>query len=592
VGGDEMLFEDGQSRQEPFLCIITRRAASAGLSVRGGLIAEDTQNPLRAASPEDLAPSLRMLSAAGTEQQKRLQGLVDIIPWYSHNAFVHYLSPRGLEQFSGGGWGTRDVCQGPVELLLALGRAEPVRDLLLRVMLQQNADGDWPQWFMFFERERNIRPGDSHGDIVFWPLVVLAQYLLATHDAAVLDERVRFFDGRSPNEGEPATVWQHAERALALIRKRVIPGTALAAYGHGDWNDSLQPADPMMRERLCSAWTVTLHFQMLNLLAQALRAVDRTAEAESLENEAKTVLRDFQRVLLVENVLTGYALFEHDGRVRYLLHPKDESTRVKYSSLAMIHAILEDLFTPQQAREHLRLIERHLSAPDGVRLFDRPLPYHGGPQKFFQRAESATYFGREIGLMYTHAHLRYAQALAHVGDAEAFFRALCQANPIAIRSLIPSATLRQANCYYSSSDAQFADRYEASEQYERVTDGTVPFDGGWRVYSSGAGIAVGLIMRRLFGLSVEAETLSIDPVMPAALDGLRIETTVLGDPVEIEYRIGKSGHGVTAITLNGDALALEYEANPHRRGAARVARTAWLARARRDRNVVRISLGE
>ena len=49
---------------------------------------------------------------------------------------------------------------------------------------------------MFFERERNIRPGDSHGDIVFWPLLVLAQYLIASGDAGVLDERVPFFDAR------------------------------------------------------------------------------------------------------------------------------------------------------------------------------------------------------------------------------------------------------------------------------------------------------------------------------------------------------------------------------------------------------------
>ena len=75
---------------------------------------------------------------------------------------IHYLAPRGLEQYSGGGWGTRDVCQGPVEMLLALGRLEPLRDLLLRVFKTQNSDGDWPQWFMFFERERGIRPGDSH----------------------------------------------------------------------------------------------------------------------------------------------------------------------------------------------------------------------------------------------------------------------------------------------------------------------------------------------------------------------------------------------------------------------------------------------
>lgn len=591
VGGDELLFTDGQSRQQPFLCIVTAAATSARLRIRGQLIDEETQDPLRVSSAEQLAPALRLISTVTTEPSKSLQGLVDIIPWYAHNAFVHYLSPRGLEQFSGGGWGTRDVCQGPVELLLALGRTEPVRDLLLRVMLQQNPDGDWPQWFMFFERERNIRPGDSHGDIVFWPLVVLAQYLLATHDAAVLDEKVRFFDGRSPDEGELATVWQHAERALALIRKRVIPGTALAAYGHGDWNDSLQPADPMMRERMCSAWTVTLHYQMLNQLAEALRAIGRATEAAALENEARTVLKDFQRLLLVNDVLTGYALFEHDGRVRYLLHPTDDATGVKYSSLAMIHAILEDLLTPEQARAHLKLIDKHLSAPDGVRLFDRPLPYHGGPQKLFQRAESATYFGREIGLMYTHAHLRYAQALAHVGDAEAFFRALCQANPIAIRSLIPSATLRQANCYYSSSDATFADRYQASDEYGRVNDGTIPLEGGWRVYSSGAGIAVGLIVRRLFGVSIEAGTLSIDPVMPAALDGLCIEVSLLDRPVEIQYRVGKSGHSVTAVTLNDEMMALDFAPNPHRRGAARISRAACADRLKRGRNILRIDVG-
>ena len=48
------------------------------------------------------------------------------------------------------------------------------------------------------------------------------------------------------------------EQALALIERRVIPGTALAAYGHGDWNDALQPADPTLRKRMCSAWTVTV----------------------------------------------------------------------------------------------------------------------------------------------------------------------------------------------------------------------------------------------------------------------------------------------------------------------------------------------
>jgi len=98
------------------------------------------------------------------------------------------------------------------------------------------------------------------------------------------------------------------------------------------------------------------------------------------------VREDFQRLLMVDGVLAGYALFDTGGAPRYLLHPRDLLSGIRYSSLAMIHAILEDLLSPQQAREHLRLIDQHLTAPDGTRLFDRPMPYRGGAQRLFQRA--------------------------------------------------------------------------------------------------------------------------------------------------------------------------------------------------------------
>ena len=591
VGGDELLFTDARSRQQPYLCVITAPTPRVGLRITGHLIAPETQHPLRVAPGDRLIPKLTISAAVENPLSAHVSRVADIAPWFTHNALVHYLSPRGLEQYSGGGWGTRDVCQGPVEMLLALGRTEPIRDLLLRVMSAQNADGDWPQWFMFFERERNIRPGDSHGDIVFWPVLVLAQYLVASADAGLLDERVPFFDPRGPDAGERATVWQHVQRALAVIQKRVIPGTALAAYGHGDWNDSLQPVDPAMRDRLCSAWTVTLHFQTFGAMAHALRVIGRGAEAVQFETWAEAVRRDFQRLLVVDDVLAGYAHFEDGGRVRYLLHPRDDTTGVKYSALAMIHAILEDMLEPEQTRAHLQLIETHLSGPDGIRLFDQPMPYHGGPERFFQRAESATFFGREIGLMYVHSHLRFAQALAHIGAADRFFHALCQANPIGIRSIVPTATLRQSNCYYSSSDAAFEDRYQASAEYARVSRGTIALDGGWRVYSSGAGIALSLIVRRFLGLSCESSLLSIDPVIPSALDGLRVETTLRGRPVEIRYRIGNCGCGVNAIALNGQVLSFTHGPNPHRRGPALLPMTEVMQLLGRDRNTLEIEIG-
>jgi|GEM_PF-42314 len=607
VGGDELLFADGRSREQPYLCVVTVPTRLAGLSIRGDLVRADTASSGDEGCPRIAAPSavgtrgtrsprgspalrLALTAPAGSPLAASVSRLADIAPWFIHDALVHYLSPRGLEQYSGGGWGTRDVSQGPVELLLALGRPEPVRDILLRLMRAQNPDGDWPQWFMFFERERDIRAGDSHGDIVFWPLVVLGQYLAASGDAGVLDERVPFFDRRGPDAGDLATVWEHAERALSLIAKRVIPGTALAAYGHGDWNDSLQPADPAMRERLCSAWTVTLHFQMLTALARALRAVGRREAARRLEASAEAVRRDFRSLLIADGVLAGYALFE-EGAVRHLLHPRDDRTGVRYSALAMVHAILENLLTPAEARAHLAIIDAHLSGPDGLRLFDRPMSYHGGPQRLFQRAESAAFFGREIGLMYMHAHLRYAQALAHMGEADRFFHALCQANPIGIREIVPAAALRQVNCYYSSSDAAFADRYEASAEYDRVARGTVALEGGWRVYSSGAGIALGLIVRRFLGLDAEADVLRVDPVMPRALDGLHADIEWQGRPFDVLYRVGRAGCGVRRVELNGGLLPFTSEANPHRQGAALIPRAALAERLKEERNRLEIEIG-
>jgi cellobiose phosphorylase len=360
------------------------------------------------------------------------------------------------------------------------------------------------------------------------------------------------------------------ERALDLIGRRVITGTHLAAYGHGDWNDSLQPAKPDMRDCLCSSWTVTLNYQTFIALAEALRRLGHHDRAATLQASAATILEEFQRILIVDEVVTGLAYFHTNGNTDLLLHPGDDITGLSYSILPMIHAIINDMFTPQQAETHLKLIQEHLQGPDGAHLFDRPLAYHGGPQKNFQRAESASFFGREIGIMYTHAHLRYCEALAHFGDADAFFHALCQINPIGIREIVAPAALRQANCYYSSSDASFADRYEAFQDYDKVKRGQIALEGGWRVYSSGAGIGVRLIMQCFLGLRLEKSSLIVDPVMPAALDGLKAHVSLGGLALEVTYRIKAKGCGPASFNLNGVELDWLRENNPYRPGAARI----------------------
>jgi cellobiose phosphorylase len=322
-----------------------------------------------------------------------------------------------------------------------------------------------------------------------------------------------------------------------------------------------------------------------------LRRLGRNDRAFEFEAMAGEVRKEFQRHLVVDGILTGFAYFHEDGRIDYLLHPRDKATGVSYSLLPMIHAIINGLLPPEQAKKHLAIIHAHLRGPDGARLFDRPMKYRGGLQKYFQRAESASFFGREIALMYTHAHLRYTEALARYGDAEGFFLALCQANPVGIRNLVPSATLRQSNCYYSSSDAAFADRYEAFIEYERVKRGDVPLDGGWRVYSSGPGIWTRLMLQCFLGLRRERSVLAIDPVIPRSLDGLRVEMEWEGRSMEVTYRIGAAGCGTTRVTLNGADLPFARGENPYRTGAAEIPMSAVRDRLKEGTNRLSVRIG-
>src|SRR5262249_49622319 len=105
------------------------------------------------------------------------------------------------------------------------------------------------------------------------------------------------------------------------------------------------------------------------------------------------------------------------------------------------------------------------------------------------------------------------------------------------------------------------------------------------------GIALGLIVRRFLGLSPEANIVRVDPVIPAALDGLKVETMLLGRPVELSYRVKAAGAGVNRIDLNGVQLPFDTDSNPYRRGAALLARAPLVQRLQASGNLLTIDIG-
>lgn len=535
LGGDELLHVDGKARGGAYAALRTRPTTEFGFTVVGSM--KDPEDALRLAARYErgvdadamLAPAMGSWQRVTRSLRLRGQGadlaaLDTSLPWLAHDAIVHLTVPHGLEQRAGAAWGTRDVCQGPVEFLLSLEHDEPVREILEIVFAEQSeSQGDWPQWFMLAPYS-SIRDRHSHGDVIVWPLKALCDYIEATGDLDFLDHPVAWRCDDLQRSARQDTMAAHVDKLLATVRQRCIPGTHLIRYGEGDWNDSLQPADPKMRDWMVSSWTVALLFEQVGRYAEVLQRAGRKGEAQGLCDFAAAMREDVNRHLICAGTIAGYALFEPDGgEPELLLHPSDERTGLSYSLLPMTRGIIGGLFTPEQAQHHLQLIREHLLFPDGVRLMDRPVVYQGGPERIFRRAESSSSFGREIGLMYVHAHLRYGEAMAVLGDADALWSALLVANPIAVTEHVAQASLRQRNTYFSSSDAAFRDRYQASAEWERVKGGTIALDGGWRVYSSGPGIYTRLLLQRALGIRRNDGKREVLPLLPCSLGPVKLE---------------------------------------------------------------------
>jgi CRISPR-associated protein Csx3 len=482
---------------------------------------------------------------------------------------MHLTAPRGLEQYGGAAWGVRDVCQGPVEWLLATRQFAAVRRILAQVFSQQYADTrGWPQWFMF-DPFRFIQSVHAHGDVPFWPVKGLCDYVEATGDFGFLDELLPYTDSKSfAWTSQRETVLQHAMRVVDVFDSRCIAGTALVNYGEGDWDDTLQPADPALRTSMVSAWTAALAYHVFRLLHRVCERAGRESQAGHLAARLPAMEADFRKYLMPDGVLAGFLVFG-GKEPRPMLHPRDRVTGIRYRLLPMTRAVLAELLTPEQAQRHVALIRQHLLFPDGVRLMSDPVPYRGGVEKWFKRAETAANFGREIGLMYTHAHLRYVEALAKLGRGDELWEMLGRVTPAQLRARVKNAALRQANTYFSSSDGAFADRYEAARKFGKLRKGTVAVKGGWRVYSSGPGLYLHRVICGLLGLRDSFGTMVFDPVLPQALDGLVVEIERDGKLLEVRYRVGKQGCGVRRIRVNGREVPLEQrESNPYREGGA------------------------
>lgn len=579
TSNDRIFFEDGLSRDDTFLTITINETSSFQCIIASSLTGEEVLSApvidfeAEKAAALDYYRNLNRgfkLSTDSKEEDTRVKILNETAWWYTHNAMIHFASPHGLEQPGGAAWGTRDVCQGPMEYFLMTQNYDLAGKVLLNIFSHQShSSGEWPQWFMF--DRYTMDAGECHGDVVFWPLKCIGDYLEASGDYALLQKEIPYTDIAE----QPYTLLHHIKRAFEAVKMRFIGNTGLITYAGGDWDDTLQPVDPKMREHLVSSWTVALAFQTLRRLGTMLKETDSNF-AEKLSESAQKIADDFQSLLIKDGIIPGFVQYDNN-EITYMLHPVDKETGINYRLLPMTRSIIAELVSPEQAKLNMQTIDKELKFPDGVHLMNRPARYSGGVSKLFKRAEQAANVGREISLEYIHAHIRYLEACAKIGDSTTAWDSLFTINPILIKESVPSACLRQSNLYFSSSDGSFTDRYDFAENFDKLKTGSIPVKGGWRLYSSGPGIYLNQLVSNILGIRFLTDSLIIDPVLPDSLNGLKLNFNCFDKDLEFCYHITKNNDKNVnlpkdriTVLIDGNPVSGETILNPYREGGLKI----------------------
>ena len=566
ISDDGLFYNDGKSREENILTLKISNSKfnmfiSRGTLDNKHLEFKETKNKYL----DYLNDFINGFKISEKNHDERIESFNYLIYWYAHDALIHYLSPHGLEQYNGAAWGTRDVCQGPAELFLSFGKNDKVRKIILDVYTHQFYEtGDFPQWFMF-DKFYNIQDLSSHGDIIVWPARLLALYLEETSDYSILDEKVPYTskqDGIKYTDGY--SIFNHLEKEIEIIKHNYISGTHLSCYGGGDWDDTLQPANAKLKKEMVSGWTTALTYEMMVKLGNTLKEYNKEFSLDLLDN-AKKLNEDYHKYIIKDGVPAGFVHFKSikDHKVSLLLHPSDKVRRIKYRLLPFTRGIISEMFSEEEKNTALDIMSNNLVYPDGVRLMSNPVKYNGGIKTYFNRAETAANFGREIGLQYTHAAIRYTEAMAKVGLGSNVLDVLSKVNPVITHNIVKNSMPRQRNSYFSSSDGAFLTRYEAYADFKKLKEGTIPVKGGWRVYSSGPGIYIKSLIKDMLGIKLTKDNLVFDPVIDNSLGDLELDFKVKEKKLKIYYKTNRMNR---RLLVNGKVVKLDLSSNPYRTG--------------------------
>ena len=427
---------------------------------------------------------------------------------------------------SSGAFGFRDQLQDVMALLIA--RPDLVREQIVEASRHQFPEGDVLHWWQPYSG-RGVRTHIS--DDRHWLPLVVAEYLQATGDVSVLDERTAFIDGpllpleqedayvQPPTSEKAATVYEHCVAALESGRALGVHGLPL--IGGGDWNDGMNRVGHEGKgESVWLAWflnyTLKRFAPLCELRGDTELCASYLAWADSLAAAVETTSWDgswYRRAYFDDGTPLGTRLAEE----------------CRIDAIAQAWATISGAADPDRAAIALDSVEEKLvRREDGlIALLTPPFDSMEHDPGYIKGYVPGV---RENGGQYTHAALWVALAYLMRGDGDEAHALIDLINPIS-----HALTRQAAEHYVVEPYVVAADVYAAEPHVGR---------GGWTWYTGSASWFYRIALESLLGFRIVAENgerhLVVDPCIPKRWPGF-----------EITYRHGSATYRIRVENPRG-----------------------------------------